>query len=56
MTNLEKGFTAFLGGLIVISLATVLVKPGAQTGNVLHASGTALSSSLSAAQGNPVSS
>jgi hypothetical protein len=51
MSGLEKGITVFLGGLIVIALATTLVGPGKQTPQVLNAAGGAISGSLSAAQG-----
>jgi hypothetical protein len=51
MSNLEKGVTAFLGGLIVIALATTLVGPGKQTPAVLSSAGGAISGSLLAAQG-----
>ena len=51
MTNLEKGVTAFLGGLIVVALASTLVGQGKQTPAVLDAAGGALSGSLLAAQG-----
>lgn len=51
MTGLEKGVTAFLGGLIVIALATTLVGPGKQTPAVLSAAGGATSGALLAAQG-----
>jgi hypothetical protein len=51
MSNLEKGVTAFLGGLIVIALATTLVGQGKQTPAVLSAAGGAISGSLLAAQG-----
>jgi hypothetical protein len=51
MSNLEKGVTAFLGGLIVIALATTLVGQGKQTPQVLSAAGGAISGSLLAAQG-----
>lgn len=51
MSGLEKGVTAFLAGLIVISLASTLVGPGKQTPQVLSAAGGAISGSLLAAQG-----
>lgn len=51
MSGIEKGFTAFLGGLIVVALATTLVKPSAKTPQVLNSAGGALSQSLLAAQG-----
>jgi len=51
MSNLEKGVTAFLGGLIIIALATTLVGPGKQTPAVLSSAGGAISGSLLAAQG-----
>jgi hypothetical protein len=51
MSGLEKGVTAFLGGLVVIALATTLVGPGKQTPAVLNSAGGAISGSLLAAQG-----
>ena len=51
MSGLEKGVTAFLGGLIVIALATTLVGSGKQTPAVINAAGGAVSGSLLAAQG-----
>lgn len=54
MSGVEKGLTAFLGGLIAVALATTLVKPSAQTPAVLNSAGGALSNSLLAAQGQYV--
>ena len=51
MSGLEKGLTIFLGGLIMIALATTLVGKGKQTPQVLDAAGGAISGSLLAAQG-----
>jgi hypothetical protein len=51
MSNLEKALNAFLGGLIIIAVAAVLVKPGSQTPQALTSAGTAVGSSLYAAQG-----
>lgn len=51
MNGLEKGVTLFLGGLVVIALATTLVGPGKQTPAVLNSAGGAVSGSLLAAQG-----
>jgi hypothetical protein len=51
MSGLEKGVTAFLGGLIVIALASTLVGPGKQTPAVINAAGGAVSGSLLSAQG-----
>jgi hypothetical protein len=51
VSNLEKGFTVFLGGLIIIALASTLVGPGKQTPGVINAAGGAISGSLLAAQG-----
>lgn len=51
MSGAEKGFNAFLGGLIVIAVFATLVKPGAQTPAVIGSAGTAIGSSLYAAQG-----
>lgn len=52
MTGIEKGINAFLGGLIVVAVVAVMVKPSAITPQVLNSTGGALSSSLSAAEGN----
>lgn len=52
MSNLEKGVTAFLAGLIVIALASTLVGPGKQTPAVINSAGGAISGSLLAAQGS----
>ena len=54
MSGLEKGVNAFLAGLILVSVATVLVSNKSNTPAVLNSAGGALSGSLSAAQGNPV--
>jgi hypothetical protein len=51
MSTFEKGFTAFLGLLGAVALATTLVGPGKQTPAVLSAAGGAISGSLLAAQG-----
>jgi hypothetical protein len=51
MSSLEKGVTVFLGGLIVIALATTLVGPGKNTPQVINSAGGAISGSLLAAQG-----
>lgn len=51
MSGIEKGFTAFLGGLIIVALATTLVGANKQTPKVLDSAGGALSGSLLAAQG-----
>ena len=51
MSGLEKGVTVFLGGLIVIALATTLVGPGKQTPAVINSAGGAICGSLLAAQG-----
>lgn len=51
MSGLEKGVTIFVGGLIMVALATTLVGPGKQTPAVLNAAGGAVSGSLLAAQG-----
>jgi hypothetical protein len=50
MSGLEKGANVFLGGLIAIAIFAVLVSNKSQTPAVLGSAGTALSSSLSAAQ------
>lgn len=52
MSGLEKGITAFLGGLIGIALVTTLVGAGKQTPAVINSAGGAISGSLLAAQGN----
>lgn len=52
MSGLEKAVTIFVGGLILISVATVLTSGGGTgTKVVLTGLGSATSSSLSAAQG-----
>lgn len=51
MNSVSKWGTVFLGGLIVIALATTLVGPGKQTPAVINAGGGAISNTLSAAQG-----
>jgi hypothetical protein len=51
MSGLESGLTAFLGGLIIVALATTLVGPNKQTPQVINSAGGALSGSLLAAQG-----
>jgi len=51
ISGLEKGLTIFLGGLIVIALATTLVGKNKQTPAVLDSAGGAISGSLLAAQG-----
>jgi hypothetical protein len=51
MSGIEKGITAFLGGLITIAVLATLVGPGKQTPAVINSAGGAISSSLSAAQG-----
>lgn len=51
MTGVEKGFTAFLAGLIAIALASTLVGPNKNPPAVINAAGGAVSGSLLAAQG-----
>jgi hypothetical protein len=51
MHGLELAINAFLGGLILIAIAAVLVRPGSQTPSVLNSAGTAVGTSLYAAQG-----
>ena len=51
MTGIEKGTTLFLSGLILVTLATVLVGRGKQTPQVINAAGTSISHTLLAAQG-----
>lgn len=52
MSKAEKIGTIFFGGLIAIALVTTLVGKGKQTPQVINASGSAISKTLSAAQGN----
>ena len=52
MSGLERGLTIFLGGLIMIALATTLVGKNKNTAQVLDAAGGAISGSLLAAQGS----
>jgi O-antigen/teichoic acid export membrane protein len=47
----EKIFSVFLGGLVVIALATTLVGKGKQTPAVINSTGGAISNTLKAAQG-----
>jgi hypothetical protein len=51
MTGVAKWGTVFLGGLITVALVTTLVGKGKQTPQVINAGGSAISSTLSAAQG-----
>lgn len=51
MTGVARWGTIFLGGLITVALVTTLVGKGKQTPQVINAGGTAISSTLSAAQG-----
>jgi hypothetical protein len=51
VSNLEKGVTIFLGGLVGVALVTTLVGPGKQTPAVINSTGGAISGSLLAAQG-----
>ena len=51
MSAASKAASLFLGGLIVVALATTLVGPGKQTPAVLNSAGGAISGSLLAAQG-----
>ena len=51
MTGVAKWGTVFLGGLIAVALVSTLVGKGKQTVGVINAGGTAISSTLSAAQG-----
>lgn len=51
MSGLEKGLTIFLSGLVAIALASTLVGSGKETPQVINSFGTAISGSLSAAQG-----
>lgn len=51
MSGLEKGINAFFAGLITIAVFATLVRPGSQTPQVLNSAGSAIGSSLFAAQG-----
>lgn len=51
MSTLEKGFTLFLGGLVVVALASTLVGKGKQTPAVINSAGGAISNTLLASQG-----
>lgn len=51
MHGFELAINAFLGGLILIAVFATLVRPGAQTPTVLTSAGTAIGTSLYAAQG-----
>lgn len=52
MGKVELGFNAFIGGLIIVAVLATLVKKGSQTPAVLNSAGSAISGSLSAAEGN----
>lgn len=47
----EGAINAFLAGLILITVLTVLVKPGNSTSSVINSAGGAVGNSLYAAQG-----
>lgn len=51
MHGAELALNAFLGGLILIAIFAVLVRPGSQTPGVLNSAGNAVGTSLYAAQG-----
>jgi hypothetical protein len=51
VNGVSKWGTIFLGGLIVITLATTLVGKNKNTAGVINAGGGAISNTLSAAQG-----
>ena len=51
MSKGEKFISVFLGGLIVVALASTLVGKGKQTPAVINSTGKAISGSLTAAQG-----
>jgi hypothetical protein len=51
VSDVEKGLTLFLGGLITIAVLTTLVGSNKQTPAVLNSAGGAISGSLLAAQG-----
>jgi hypothetical protein len=51
MHGIELAINAFLGGLIAIAVIATLVRPGSQTPAVLQSSGSAIGTSLYAAQG-----
>lgn len=51
MHGLELAINAFLGGLIIIAVFATLVRQGSQTPAVLNSAGSAIGTSLYAAQG-----
>lgn len=51
MSGIEKGLNAFFAGLIGIAVIATLVRPGSQTPAVLNSAGSAIGTSLFAAQG-----
>jgi hypothetical protein len=51
MSKGEKVLTIFFGGLIFVSLATTLVGKNKNTPAVINSTGSAISSTLKAAQG-----
>lgn len=51
MSDLEKGITIFLGGLIVIAVGYTLTAKTAKTATVVNSFGTFTSGSISAAEG-----
>ena len=51
MHGFELAINAFLGGLIMIAIIATLVRPGSQTPAVLGSAGSAIGTSLYAAQG-----
>lgn len=52
-----KGWTGFwgvLGGIVLVALINVIVRPGSTAPAALNAAGGAFSGSISAAEGDPV--
>jgi hypothetical protein len=52
MNGLSKGFTIFIGGLISIAILATLVSKKSNTSSVVNSGGSAISNTLSAAQGS----
>jgi hypothetical protein len=52
MSQAEKLGSILLGGLVLIALATTLVGKNKNTAAVINSTGTAISGTLKAAQGN----
>lgn len=51
MSDLEKGISAFLAGLITVAVVATLVSNKSQTPGVLNSAGGAVAGSLTAAEG-----